>query len=147
MRDTPPIEGEPPSSAQQDLAKCLTRINELKKTVSSTSVSANVNKGTKLKRAAATEEFEKQIAVFKKYDADKDGKLSRREIQAYAKGAFSFTIPVKSLDQICETLIEEGKKGVAKEEFYRVRAAVGLAREVAADAKRREEREEREKEH
>merc|ERR1712139_149665 len=55
-------------------------------------------------------------------------------------------MPLAAIDQIFSALVEDGSKGVAKEEFYRVRAAVGLAREVAADAKRREEREEREKE-
>lgn len=143
MRDTPPIDGEPVPTCAQDLNKCLARINEVKKAVGTTQASCGHNKVKKLKRAVAMEEVEKQMLVFKKYA--KGGTLSRKDIMGYAKGEFSFTIPLTSLDQICEALIEEGAKGVSKENFYRVRAAVGLAREVAADIKRREEREEREK--
>merc|ERR1712118_302563 len=109
------------------------RIAELKKAVSMSAQTATSNKNLKLKRASATEELEKQMAVFKKYDADKDDKLSRKEIQAYAKGEFKFVIPLHSLDHICEALIEQGSKGVPKEAFYRVRSAVGVARDIVAD--------------
>jgi len=143
IKDTPPIDGEPVPTCAQDLNKCLQRINEIKKMVSSTQQSASINKVKKHKRAEALIELEKQMAIFKKYT--KTGTLSRKDIMAYSKGEFGFMISAASLDQIMHVLVEEGAKGVARENFHRVRAAVGLSREVAADAKRREEREEREK--
>jgi len=145
IRDIPPIEGEPVTCAQ-DLAKMLGRLTEVKKSVTTITGTSASAKTTKLKKAAATEEHEKHMAIFKKYDSDKDGKLSRKEIQNYAKGEFKFTMSAESLDKICDALVVDGSKGVPKEQFQRVKFAVGIARELVADGKLREKREQKEKE-
>merc|ERR1719265_1077825 len=85
------------------------------------------------------------MAAFKKFDADKDGKLSRKEIQAFSKGEYKFTLPVEALDNICRILIAEGSKGVEQSSFQRVKVMIGIAREEAIDSKRKEAREAREK--
>merc|ERR1740130_324747 len=146
MRDTPPIEGEEPATCQEDLTKCSQRANEVKKVIAATAARAITQKTTRLKKALALEEVNKHMVVFKKYAKESKEKLSRKEIMAYAKGEFSFVMPASTLDQIFNAMAEEGAKGIPKDDFYRVRSAVGLAREVAADGSRREEREKREKE-
>jgi Ca2+-binding EF-hand superfamily protein len=84
--------------------------------------------------------------TFKKYDTDKDGKLSKKEVQAYSKGEFKFTLKPDVLDSICTVLIHEGAPGVTKENLHRLLAMIGVAREGALDEKRRQAREAREKE-
>jgi len=95
-----------------------------------------------LTKAAAKGKMDKVMAPFKKYG--KSGKMSRKEVQAYAKGEFGFNIPADSLDTICTVLMED--KAVPSDNFYRLSVAVGLAREKAADAKRMAVRQAREKE-
>jgi len=144
IRDIPPVEGAEPSTCPADLAKLLGRLQEVKKTVTATAGSIVTTKHTKLKKAAAQTEVDKHMVIFKKYA--KAEKLSRKEIQNYAKGEFNFAISQASLDQICTALVEDGSKGVPKDEFHRVRAAVGIARELVADGKLKEQREQKEKE-
>jgi len=146
IRDVPFVEGEPASTIRDDLSKLMTRMTEAKKLIAITQQSALTTRATRLKNATAKEDFEKGMACFKKYDADKDGKLSRKEIIAYAKGEFSFTIPLPSMDLICNVLIQPETKGVPLEEFQSVKVAVGLAREKVRDLQRREEREAKERE-
>jgi len=146
IRDVPPIEGEPPSEAPITLSKINQRVSILRKALEAATGSNKASKEAKVKKWNAQQEVAKQHKVFAKYDKDKDGKLSKTEIQAFAKGEYKFTIPAASLDQICGVLIPAGAKGVAKDNFHKVRSAVGIAREVVADAKLREERIQKEKE-
>merc|ERR1719206_673530 len=120
-------------------------MTEAKRMVAMTVQAVTNAKGARLRTAMAKEEFDKCLASFKKYDSDKDGKLSRREIQAFSKGEYSFTIPSEGLDMLCEVLIDDGAKGVPLDDWHSVKMAVGLEREKARNVKRREAREAKER--
>lgn len=146
MKAAVPLPGSEPSTVPADLQKLVLRTNESKKTVQATLVKAAQAKNSKIKMAAATEKRDKGLALITKYDADKDGKMSRKEIQAFSKGAYSFTLPAEVLDEICTRLIKDGSKGVEKAQFYKMRVMIGVAREAVIDKKKKAAREKREKE-
>lgn len=139
-----PVQGEEIPTCAQDLQKLLGRITETKKTITQTLAKCKQQKEVRIKRCHAKEKLEKGLASFKKADADKDNKLSRKEIQTFAKNEYKFTIPIEFLDSICETLVKEGSKGVEKEDFHKLKVMIGIARETEIDAKRKKEREARE---
>lgn len=145
IKNTPPIQGEPNLTCAADLQKLVQRIAEVKKTVQTTVAKAVQAKGLRSKKAAAKEKYEQSLAAFKKYDTDKDGKLSRREINAYAKGACGFSIPSDMLDSIVKVLIKEDAKGVDKSQFHRMKCMIGIAREAAIDSDKKKNKEKREK--
>jgi len=147
IKNTPPIQGEEkPASCAQDLNKLTARIAEVKKTITATMQKVTASKIARVKKASAQAVLEKGYVSFKKYDGDKDGKLSRKEIQAYSKGVFSFTVPADTLDLICAKLVQDGSKGVEKADFHKLNTFIGVAREAAIDAKKKAAREAREKE-
>jgi len=146
IKNTPPLTGEPPPTCAVDLQKLTIRITEAKKTIASTLMKVTHSKTTRISKAAAKEKYEKGMVPFTKYDTDKDGKLSRKEIQAYSKGVYKFTVPAEALDFISESLIEDGSKGVEKTDFHRLNIMIGVAREAAIDTKKKEVREARQKE-
>jgi len=126
------------------LQKMLTRIAEVKKQAGGSQLKSNAQKVHRTKKAEAKAKQEVAFASFKKFDADKDGKLNRKEIQAFAKGEYKFSLPVESLDLICTHLIAEGSKGVEKDMFHRMKTMIGVAREGSLDVKRKEAREAKE---
>lgn len=83
---------------------------------------------------------EEMRAAFRKYDRDMDGMLSQKEVQRYAKGEFAFRMPPETLESAWRHLVEEGAAGVTMVNFQRLKVAVGIAREMARDSIRREER-------
>jgi len=145
MKNCPPVLGEPASTCAADLAKLMGRMNEAKKSLTASLSKVTVAKQTRIKKAHAKEKYEKSLAPFKKFDTDKDGKLSRREIQAFSKATYGFSVPSDSLDDIFKVLVKDDAKGVEKTEFHRLVAMLGIARETAMDIKRKETREKREK--
>lgn len=108
--------------------------------------SSTNSKEQALRRATAKAKLDKQMVLFAKYDANKDGVLDKKEIANYAKKEFSFTVPEPAMNSLLQVLVDEGAKGVKKANFHRVRIHVGMAREKAKDQKRRKAREAREKE-
>jgi Ca2+-binding EF-hand superfamily protein len=145
IKNTPPIMGEPAPTCAADLGKLVDRINAARKTNTNTTTACSIKKAARIKKAQAQEKLEKTLAPFKKYDTDKDGRLSRKEVQAYCKGTFSFTCPAETLDSIFDSLVEEGAKGVDKANFQRMNILIGIAREAVIDDKRKAAREAREK--
>merc|ERR1719215_2181591 len=145
IKNTPPVPGEPPATCAADLVKLVTRVNEAKKVAMAALSKVAQAKATRLTKAQAKERYEKSMAPFKKYDADKDGKLSRREVQAFSKGAYSYNLPSDALDDIFKVLVKEDAKGVDKSDFHRLQCMIGISRENTMDSKRRTERETREK--
>jgi len=101
---------------------------------------------TALKKAAAQDEWKKIQATFAKYDKDKDGFLNRKEIALYAKTEFSFKLSEANLDQVFKVMVINGDKGVKEADLQRLKASVGIAREMVRDQERKKEREEREAE-
>jgi len=66
--------------------------------------------------------------MFKRYDKDGDGRLSRQEIAAYARAEFQLDIPVQTLDRMTRQLGDPSGKGVELSRFQRLKTAVGIAR-------------------
>lgn len=143
IKNVPPIAGEPPTTTPADYAKLLGRLADAKKLATQTTVKCTNAKNTRLKKAQAKEKYEKTFAVFKKYA--KDGKFTRREIQQFAKGEYSFSVPASVLDKVLRVLVKDGEKGIGKEKFHALKSMIGVAREAGIDEKRKQAREEREK--
>jgi len=97
-----------------------------------------------LKKAAAVDEFKKIKETFTKYDKDQDGLLSRKEISLYAHTEFNFKLTEANLDHVFKVLVSDGSKGVRETDLPRLKAFVGVAREMVRDQARRREREARE---
>jgi len=142
MKDPP---GAPPSDTKQNLSKLLQRINETRRTVEGT-VTSTRDKRTKMtKISEAKAKLATVEKVFDKYDADGDSMLSKKEVQAFSKGEYSFTLPLDALDLIFTVLSKDGKNGIAKPDFHYLKVSIGIAREKVKDTERREKREAHEK--
>jgi len=137
--------GQPPSETKQTLAKLLQRINECTRGNEALLVSARESKEKAIQRAEARKQMTEMIDLFDKFDADKDGLLSRPDVLKYAKTEFDFALSKSSVDAIFKVLVEEGSKGVKKSLFQKLKVAVGIAREKAIDAEKKAAREAREK--
>lgn len=107
--------------------------------------SSSKSKDEALKRASAKVKFDKHMALFAKYDSNKDGLLDKKEIATLAKKEFSFVMPDTTLSSILKAFAEEGSKGVKKEKLQSVKVQIGVAREKAKDVQRRKRREQHEK--
>mmetsp|Transcript_14254 Transcript_14254/g.44822 ORF Transcript_14254/g.44822 Transcript_14254/m.44822 type:complete len:994 (+) Transcript_14254:82-3063(+) len=138
-KDDKPAEGKP------GLGRLHHRISKCERVVESLLKSAKAAREAAERKVAAKVEVSKQEDAFRKYDKDKDGMLSRQEIVQYAEGECKFKMPKEALDFIFKVFVDAEKKGVKAEDFYRLRIAVGLAREKEIDTKRRERRLERER--
>merc|ERR1719247_235021 len=146
IKNVQPITGEPVPTCAADLNKLVERLTEAKKVHAATLSKCQQSKASRLKRANAKEKYEAKMASFKKFDADKDGKLNRKEIQAYSKADRGFTLPASTLDSIFDHLVMDGSKGVDKDHFHRMKIMIGIAQETQIDGKRKAAREAREKE-
>eukprot|EP00913_Durusdinium_trenchii_P016543 g15548.t1 len=124
--------------------------------------SSSKSKDEALKRASAKVKFDKHMALFAKYDSNKDGLLDKKEIATLAKKdsgtverapavsilriircgskEFSFVMPDTTLSSILKAFAEEGSKGVKKEKLQSVKVQIGVAREKAKDREPRLER-------
>merc|ERR1719188_2372791 len=93
------------------------------------------------KRLEANNKHKELGKTFDKYNKDKDGCFTGKELKTYAKGEFDFTLPTAAVDRILS-----GQQKVKKDDLQRIKVAVAIEREKARNAKRCEEREEKEKE-
>lgn len=139
------LQGAQPTEERPNLATLLSRINDCARQAEVTISTSNLARTRAIKRAEARKKTEASNVIFRRYDKDNDGFLSRTEIVDYAKGEYNFDIPQDSLDTICKVLIEDGAAGVKMEELQRVKVAVGLAREQVRDIQKRAAREAKEK--
>lgn len=98
-----------------------------------------------LKKAGANETLKQVNAQFTKYDKDKDGMLSKKEIELFAKGEHKFTVPAEAIKRIFDSIVAEGEAGVKLVDFQRLKAAIGVARERVKDQEKRAAREKKEK--
>mmetsp|Transcript_78760 Transcript_78760/g.218910 ORF Transcript_78760/g.218910 Transcript_78760/m.218910 type:complete len:908 (+) Transcript_78760:117-2840(+) len=99
-----------------------------------------------VRRVGAKRKIAAAHAIFRKYDLDRDGVWSRREVSQYARVEFGFSLPPERLNHVFSVVVGEGAKGVSCADFQRLKVMVGVAREMARDEARRSIREEREKE-
>jgi len=122
------------------------RVHEALREVVNRSRAADAAVDRARRRHQAERIIEGRAAVFKRYDRDQDGFWNRKEILAYAKGEFSFDVPVAAVDRLLELHGDAGSTGVARERYPKVKLAIGIAREEAASKMRKEERERKERE-
>lgn len=127
------------------LAKLLGRINEATKTTESTLRMAKTAEEKAVKRVAAKKKVQASEKVFDKYDVNKDGMLDQKEVTKYAQKELGFKIPAAYFEGSFKVLIGDAK-GVKKANFQQLKMSIGIQREQAKDAKRKEARVEREKE-
>lgn len=144
MKDPGPAIPGQPSETKQSLARLLQRINECTRTTETAVMTARGKKNTAVRRAAARDKTKEMEAVFEKYDRDCDDMLSKKEVVAYSKGEFKFSVPEETLTRIWRNMVEDGSRGVHIDQFQWLRVAIGAARERERDVKRRAEREEKE---
>jgi len=142
----PDMAGQPPAEARAALSKLMETVTGYLKLKEATIGKANVAKAKALKRAKAKKQLDSDLTKFKKYDADKDKALNKKEIISYAKKEFGFTLVDAAAAKILKVLTKPGGKGVAQEDFHKLKVQVGIQRENALDAARRKKREAREKE-
>jgi len=55
-------------------------------------------------RASAFEKLQSRKTEFAKYDRDKDGKLNRKEVEAYCKAVLEYVLPSDAMDSIVKKL-------------------------------------------
>jgi len=122
----------------------LQRINECTRTTETAVMTARGKKNTAVRRAAARDKTKEMEAIFGKYDKDCDDMLSKKEVVAYARGEFKFTLSEETLTRIWRNMVEDGSRGVHIDHFQWLRVAIGASRERERDIKRRAEREEKE---
>eukprot|EP00928_Gymnodinium_smaydae_P052576 TRINITY_DN3656_c1_g7_i1.p1 TRINITY_DN3656_c1_g7~~TRINITY_DN3656_c1_g7_i1.p1 ORF type:complete len:1385 (-),score=333.21 TRINITY_DN3656_c1_g7_i1:71-4147(-) len=96
------------------------------------------------KRCAAARRLERQAELFEKYDQDGDGLLSEAEVIAFAKGEHDFIIPPENLARIKRQLLRGGR-GLERDDFPQLQAAIGIARDETMGVVRRARREENER--
>merc|ERR1719401_3401489 len=84
----------------QKVQKVQIRVNTCKANVEKETKAFEGAKLTAVKRAKARQEMLKVKTTFGKYNKAKDGLLARRDIAAYAKGEYKFTMPEDALDMI-----------------------------------------------
>merc|ERR1719330_505269 len=121
----------------QALARLLSHIQELAASSEAVLAKAKLAKAGVLKRTRAKEKTEYAAALFKRYDKDHDGLLSRIEVQGLSKGEFGLRLPNRTMEMIWRNLVPEGSKGVPAQAFQRLRVYIGCAREIARDDQRK----------
>lgn len=100
-------------------------------------------------RLAASRRERKHETLFEKYDKDCDNRLSRQEVQDFAKAEHNYTVPQDAMEQISRQLMANG--GVPKENMKLLMNQVGIARarermKVQADKEKERKRLEEERE-
>ena len=66
--------------------------------------------------------------IFRTYDQDEDGFLSRNEVMNFARLEYGFAIPARSLDRIFQQLSATNAPGLEPTRFQQLRTSVGIAR-------------------
>eukprot|EP00413_Alexandrium_margalefii_P015692 CAMPEP_0204543272 /NCGR_PEP_ID=MMETSP0661-20131031/19634_1 /ASSEMBLY_ACC=CAM_ASM_000606 /TAXON_ID=109239 /ORGANISM="Alexandrium margalefi, Strain AMGDE01CS-322" /LENGTH=545 /DNA_ID=CAMNT_0051549995 /DNA_START=31 /DNA_END=1668 /DNA_ORIENTATION=+ len=144
MKQAPakPAEG---ADAKQQMPQLLQRTANCKRECGALVDKAAKTKSTMLTRASARAEEERVRAVFRQYDKNSDDMLSRKELQAYAKGELGFVVPEATEATIWEHYTEysskHGESGVGLGQFELAKVCIGIARELERDQQRRAKRE------
>lgn len=131
------------AETRQELVLLQSRVNDcLKKLVKTTSVTKDTHAKV-VKKASATKKLNARAQTFSKYDRDGDNAWSAKEISAYAKGEFAFELPSEVAMKIIRQIAggDETARKVAKDNFHRVKVAIGIAREEEASRLRVAEKE------
>jgi len=150
MKEPEPVPGQQrnkePSDLKKNMSALLARVNDCTRGQMATMRKSKEKKNKLLKKLGAEAKLEKMHAAFTKYDKDKDGMLSRKEIVAYAKGEFDFMLSAEHADDVCGALLVDGAKGVTKAQLQLLKVSIGIAREKVNNSALRAKREAREAE-
>jgi len=137
------LPGQPPAEIKQTLNKIMERLTEATKKKDSVMLKIHLVKNKALKRTKAKKAMQLRAVKFKKY-ADKEKRISKKEMKDFAKKEHGFTLTDAAVSKILKAL--ESPSGVAEKDFQRLRVQIGICRERAKDQARRQQREAREKE-
>jgi len=136
---------KPPGATEDDkptLHQLIQRMSEVQKKKDTLIRDGSTNKEKLLKKAEAKKKMDVQLQKFKRYDADKDEMLNKKEIGQFAKKEYSITLT----DQQLTRILKGFDTGVKKADFHRLIVQIGIAREMQKDAARKKKREAHEKE-
>jgi len=92
------------------------------------------------KKSAALAKLEEKKQEMKKYDLDKDGKLSRKEVIAYCKAVIQFELGAETLDKIMKSL-----EPITPDKFRPMHQKVCIAKSEILEKMRRQEEEAKKK--
>lgn len=90
-----------------------------------------------LRKAYGQQRHQEILARMATYDANKDGFLDKKDLKKYALSEFKFTLPDPVADKIIKHLTAPGAKGVAKDDFQRIKVQIGIARDRQIDLQRK----------
>eukprot|EP00932_Pfiesteria_piscicida_P016955 SRR837773.386.p1 GENE.SRR837773.386~~SRR837773.386.p1 ORF type:complete len:679 (+),score=265.83 SRR837773.386:608-2644(+) len=124
------------------LAPLTARMGECSKALDQTLASCRSAAEKGKKKVEARAKIAELHKLFDKYS--KGGIMSKTEVKKYAQSEFKFKLTDDATTGIFRALVEEGAKGVKKDDFQKLKVAVGVARERELDAQRRKVRVERE---
>ncbi|CAJ1345574.1 unnamed protein product, partial [Effrenium voratum] len=130
-------------SVIESLAKLNERLKVTTTSKESVLVKCRNAKNKAEKKAQAKKVMAAIAAKFKSFDANKDGHLDKKEIIAYAKKEFKFTMKDDVATKVLKAL-QVGAKGVPESDFQRLKVRIGILREKVKDDERRKVREARE---
>mmetsp|Transcript_80530 Transcript_80530/g.193155 ORF Transcript_80530/g.193155 Transcript_80530/m.193155 type:complete len:839 (-) Transcript_80530:110-2626(-) len=133
----------PDQSVIESLAKLNERLKVTTTSKESVLVKCRNAKNKAEKKAQAKKVMAAIAAKFKSFDANKDGHLDKKEIIAYAKKEFKFTMKDDVATKVLKAL-QVGAKGVPESDFQRLKVRIGILREKVKDDERRKVREARE---
>ncbi|CAJ1363675.1 unnamed protein product [Effrenium voratum] len=133
----PGIQAPGTSETKQVLGKLLQRINECGKTADALIQAARGAKEQAVRCAAARQKTKEMEAVFAKFDRDKDQVLSQMEVVAYARNVMSVNVDKVLLEKIWRCTVDEDEKGISPDKMYLLNSALGVAREMQRNERRR----------
>jgi len=121
-------------SVKNELWDMHDKLSAAKKNLSKLESTVKTLREKAARKANALQFREKRKAEFAVHDKDRDGKLSRKEVTAFAESTYGFGVPQDTLDKIMRVL-----EPVQVDKFQRMRGMVAIAKaEVQARAKRAE---------
>lgn len=122
---------------KREVQDMIRKVTDGKRKLETVGASAEWAKAKAGRKAAALRKEQERRDAFSSFDSDKDGKLSRAEVAAFAKAEFDFELSTEVLDKIMHSLepLEFAK-------FRPLFQKVAIAR---SEAKAREERAEKER--
>jgi len=114
----------------------LARISKSQKDIEEAGKTVPTAKALALRKAKARTKTKALEASFKKYDRDNDKELNEKEIIAYAKGEFKYSLSKAQVATLLSNMLEKGEKGVQFESFNLLKIAIGAIREEERDVDR-----------
>eukprot|EP00434_Breviolum_minutum_P001611 symbB.v1.2.001422.t1/scaffold34.1/size402451/3 len=138
-------EGKPGKEVLQQLLK-RANVANAKRSMTSGGIAA-IREAAVQRHAAAVEALERKSlaeallerekAIFKRYDAEGDDRLTVADAIHYARGEFGFEASPKDLERLFQQLGERFDKSCAEslpfERFHDLKVAVGIAREIVGE--------------